>query len=150
MPTRRVLFTAAAMVAVVAMGWFRGSSGGSDYIVKRRDNICGLRDASKLSHPARVDHPRLVAATPEWKRIEKEGIDPDSARGSVLRTQAYSRVLEACLKVRDDGAYCSIWKAIRRRDGAPVADVTEQVLALLPGILEGPVPRPIEPSTSGP
>ncbi len=138
MTTRRNFLIAIAVVGVGAVSWMTEPAVGGVYVVKRSDNICGLRDASKLSHPARVDHDRLVAATPEWKRIARERIDPDSALGSVLRSQANSRILKACIKVQQRDSFCSIWKAIRRRDGKPVADATESVLGLLDSFIEPP------------
>ena len=40
------------------------------------DNICGLRDLEQLSMPAKLDFERCLAATPEMKRMKREGIRP--------------------------------------------------------------------------
>jgi len=107
------------------------SSGMSDvesaWIVDQTDNVCGLSDPRMLSRPARVDHPALLAATPEMKRIANEGIDPNSSLGVALRQQAVDRVLRAADHVRQHEGYCSVWKRIRHRDGRVIPDVTDPV-----------------------
>lgn len=104
---------------------------GRTWIVKPSDNICGLSDATQLSNPARVDYKKLLAATPEMKEIVKEGIDPQSPEGIQLRTEAADRVAKAAEKVRQSLGHCSVWKAIRHRDGRKVPDITKKVLAEL-------------------
>lgn len=99
----------------------------SAWIVDPTDNVCGLSDPRMLSRPARVDHPLLLAATPEMKRIANEGIDPNSPLGVMLRQQAVDRVLRAADHVRQRDGYCSVWKRIRHRDGRAIPDVTDPV-----------------------
>ena len=97
------------------------------YIARRADNICGLNDPRKLSRPAVVAYSVLLNATPQVKRIKREKIDPDSAQGVVLMTRARALVLEKCVGVIRKHGYCSVWKAIRRRDGKPIPDITALV-----------------------
>jgi hypothetical protein len=97
----------------------------ADWIVDRGDNICGLCAPHMLSNPARVQYPLLLAATPELRRIEAEGIDPTSPIGIALRQAGVDRVHRACELVRVQNGYCSVWKLIRHRDGRAVPDVTE-------------------------
>ena len=145
MIARRTLFALAALLSVVALGWYSMPVGGvAGYAAKRSDNVCGLRNIKQVENPARVDYPTLEDATPEWRRIRKEGIDPDSARGLALRAEADRRVLDACEKVRQDKGYDSLWRAIRRLDGGPVADVTDAVLARMRRH-EEPIPAPGAP-----
>ena len=99
----------------------------SGWIVDPTDNVCGLADPRMLSRPARVDHPFLLAATPEMKRIAQEGIDPNSPIGVMLRQRGIDRVLRSADRVREQEGYCSIWKRIRHRDGRVIPDVTEPV-----------------------
>ena len=104
---------------------------GPAWIVSKADNLCGLREASQLSDPAVVDFDQLLAATAEMKKVEREGIDPRSPEGVQLKTQATDRVREATEDVRQAQGHCSVWKAIRHKDGRTVADVTSLVLAKL-------------------
>lgn len=132
---RASYYLTVTLVAAVA-GWLFMSWSGTAYVAKRSDNVCGLREVHQLSHPARVDYPRLIAVTPEWKRIDEDRIDPESAQGQVLLARARSRVLNAADHVRRQLGHCSIWRKIRRRDGEPVPDVTENVVTRLRQVVE--------------
>lgn len=104
---------------------------GPVWIVKPEDSICGLDDPRMLSAPAKLQYDRIYRATPEVRRMEKEGIDPASATGILLRQQAQDRIYRTCEFVRERDGYCSIWKAIRHVDGRQVPDVTDKVLPIL-------------------
>ena len=99
----------------------------SDWIAKEADNICGLRDPKTLSNPAKVDFDKLMKATPEMKRIDKEGIDPKSAEGIQLRAKAVDRVTKASKAVMGERGNCSVWKKIRHKDGRTIPDITSTV-----------------------
>lgn len=103
---------------------------GKDWILKAADNICGLRDASQLTHPAVIDFEACLDATPEMMRIRDQGIDPKSAEGIQLRTAAVTRLTDACEAVRGANSHCSVWKKIRHRDGRAIPDISSQVIAL--------------------
>ena len=109
------------------------------YIVDVSDWICGLGDPRQLTHPARVEYDRLMDATPEMQELRREGIDPDSARGVILRTRAQAEVKRACTVVRQRLGHCSMWKEIRRRDGKPIPDRTLETLKEV-GRFEGAAP----------
>lgn len=106
---------------------------GTDYVVVRTDSICGLDDPRQLTRPARVDHAKLIALTPQMKLMKRERINPNSARGIHLRTEAAKLVSKACDKVRKEKRFCSVWKKIRRRDGKKIADITALVKRELEG-----------------
>ena len=91
------------------------------------DNIAGLADLKKISNPAVVDYAALLAATPEYRELEKARIDPESAKGRTLRQQAADRVTKAADLVRKEKRYCSVWKEISHKDGRKVPDVTQEV-----------------------
>lgn len=131
----RFLFFCALLAAVILGGWM-ALNNDSPYIAERSDNICGLQELYQLSHPAKVDYPSLIASTPEWKKIEREGIDPESASGSVLQARARARTLEACNIVRRAKHHCSIWRAIRRKDKKAIPDVTRPVLIVMKKLQE--------------
>ena len=100
---------------------------GTDYIVNRSDNICGLDNPRQLTRPAKIDYGALLAETSEMKLMKKEKIKADSPRGIQLRTAAAKKVSRACEKIRSDKSYCSVWKTIRRRDGKTIKDITTLV-----------------------
>ncbi len=102
-----------------------------EWVANSTDNICGLRDLGQLSNPARVDHPKLLKATPELQKLRDEKIDPHSPAGIQLREKAIDRVRAACEKVRAREGICSVWRAIRHRDGRQVSNLTEKVLGEL-------------------
>ena len=104
---------------------------GPVWIVKTGDSICGLDDPRMLSAPARLQFDRIYRSTPEVRRMEAEGIAPDSATGILLHQQALDRIYRTCEFVRNRDGYCSIWKAIRHVDGRPIPDVTDKVLPIL-------------------
>jgi hypothetical protein len=101
----------------------------SDWIAKKTDNIVGLKDVNQLSHPAKLDFDRCLAATPEMKQMKDEGIGADSPEGIRLRTAGVNRVTRATNTVRTAGGYCSVWKTIAHKDGRRVPDLTSRVIA---------------------
>jgi hypothetical protein len=102
---------------------------GRDWIVRASDNVCGLRDANQLTRPALIDFEACLAATPEMKKIESQGIDPKSAEGIQLRSAAVTRLTQAAEATRSERGHCSVWKEIRHKDGRAVDDLTSQVIA---------------------
>ena len=99
----------------------------ADWEADSDDNICGLDDLRALSDPAKVDYDALWDATPEIKKMEAEGIDPDSAEGIRLKEAATDRIQEACKDLMDEKGHCSVWKKIDHTDGRKVSDITEEV-----------------------
>lgn len=114
--------TAVSDVAVVALP-------GRDWSAKAEDNICGLRDLAQVSSPVVIDFQACLDATPEMKKIKGEKIDPKSPDGIRLTTEATNRVTQACEAVQKANGYCSVWKAIKHKDGRAVTDISSQVTA---------------------
>lgn len=104
----------------------------SDWIADSDDHICGLSSLRALSDPAKVDYSVLWDATPEIKEMKRDGIDPGSAEGIQLQQKAKRRILKACKSVQDDRSNCSVWKAIKHKDGRTISDITEKVKAKFP------------------
>ncbi|WP_145196839.1 hypothetical protein [Planctomycetes bacterium Poly30] len=100
---------------------------GTPYIVEKSDNICGLDEPRQLTNPAVVDYDSLIEATDEYRKIQKDKIDPTSSEGITLMTKARARVLKACESVRASQGHCSVWKDIKRRDKRSVDDITDEV-----------------------
>lgn len=122
-----------ATAVMPSRGWSAPSSAAETtvdaarWICERADNICGLDDARTLSNPAKVDYDALLKATPEYKKMRDERIDPNSAEGIQLRQKASERVRDACETLRADKGYCSVWKTIKNSDGRAVPDITDAV-----------------------
>jgi hypothetical protein len=106
---------------------------GSPYILEKADNICGLDDAKQLSNPVKVDYDALLEVTPQIKQMKRDKIDPNSAKGIQLRTEAEALVRDSCEKIRADKSYCSVWKKIERRDGGKITDITDKVKKQITG-----------------
>lgn len=102
--------------------------GAPQWIAEPADNLCGLADLRRVSRPAKLRYERAWRSTPEVRRLEREGIDPESPEGILLRAAAVDRVQAAAEAVREQNGYCSVWKAIRHVDGRAVDDVTEPVI----------------------
>jgi hypothetical protein len=100
----------------------------SDWIAKRANNICGLKDANQLSNPAVINFKRCLAATPEMKKMDKDRIKADSPEGIRLKNAAVNRVTKAANTVRTAGGYCSVWKTIKHKDGRRIPDLTTRVV----------------------
>lgn len=100
---------------------------GTDYVVDKTDNICGLDTPRQLTNPALVDYDALLDATPEIRQMKREKISESSARGIQLRSAAEERVRKACQKIMDQEGHCSVWKVIKRRDGRKLPDITDLV-----------------------
>lgn len=115
---------------------------GTPYKVDKADNVCGLDEPRALTNPSKVDFNDLIEATPEAEAIRRRKIDRESAEGIRLLTEARARVLNACEKVRGELGYCSVWKAITRRDGKAVADITVQVKRQIESDSAAAVPAP--------
>ena len=63
-----------------------------DWIVKAEDSVCGLSQSRQLRKPAKVRFDDLLALTPEKKKLDRERIDPNSAKGLRLMNDARNRV----------------------------------------------------------
>jgi hypothetical protein len=99
----------------------------SGWIAEKDDNICGIFDLKKISNPAKVDYDELLASTEEMKKLKQDKIDPESPKGKQLRKAAADSVTKASETVRKTRGNCSVWKAIRHRDGRVIADLTRYV-----------------------
>jgi len=97
-----------------------------------------LRKGAKVYHgsaanttaPATVKERKVRAATPEWKKIESDGIDPQSARGKQLITKMNARIRKA-IKAVADAESCDL--VTRKKDlkddrGRTVVDLTDEVV----------------------
>jgi hypothetical protein len=98
-----------------------------DWIAKSGDSICGLKEASQVSNPVIIDWQACLDATPEMKKAKSEKIDLSTPEGIKLVNEATNRVTTACETLRSANGYCSVWRAIKHKDGRAVTDISELV-----------------------
>lgn len=87
--------------------------------------------AANTTAPATVKETKVRAATPEWQKIEDEGIDPQSARGKQLITKMNSRISRAIKSVADAESRDMVTRKKDLKDdrGRAVEDLTAKVIA---------------------
>jgi hypothetical protein len=100
---------------------------GSDWVVKTENSVVGVSQARQITNPAKVDYDKLMKATPEMKKLRKEGIEESSARGQTLVTAAQSRIRRVARTVMTEKSHCSIWKKISHKKGTAVTDLTDTI-----------------------
>ncbi len=102
-------------------------TGQVEWVIQAEDSVCGVVEARQIRKPAKVDFDRLVDLTPEGKKIKKDRIDPDSAKGVRLMNRAKSRVRDASAIIMKRQGYDSVWKDISSKKGTYITDLTAYV-----------------------
>jgi hypothetical protein len=102
-------------------------------VTLKRGAVTYHGSACNTTAPATIDESRVRDATPEWQKIQGNGIDPDSAQGKQLVAQMNTRIRDA---VRSVAAAESRDLVVRKgditdRQGRAVADLTDKVVAQL-------------------
>lgn len=125
-----------------------GSGEDSDplYIADPADCIVGLDEPRRLTNPARLDYPRVLAHTPPVREMRRKNIHPSSAEGTVLRVAGERQVAEICASLMGELGHDSVWKRIARRDGVAVPDLTLLALLHLPPIEASTAAASVTPS----
>lgn len=100
-----------------------------DWVAKSGDSICGLKEPTQVSNPVVIDWQACLDATPEMKKIKSEKIDVSTPEGIKLVNEATNRVTQACETLRTANGYCSVWKAIKHKDGRAITDISDLVKA---------------------
>jgi hypothetical protein len=87
--------------------------------------------ASNTSAPATVDETKVKEATPEWKKIQAEGIDRESAHGKQLLVQMSNRIRTAVKAVAEAEGRDMVSRKddITDKRGRDVLDLTDKVVA---------------------
>ena len=85
--------------------------------------------ASNTSAPATIDEARVREATPEWKKMQAEGIDPSSAQGKQLVVKMNNRIQDAVRSVASAENRDMVTRKddITDQQGKDVADLTDKV-----------------------
>jgi len=85
--------------------------------------------ASNTSAPATIDEAKVKEATPEWKKMQAEGIDPDSAQGKQLVVRMNTRIQDALRSVAaaENRDLVTRKDDISDRQGRDIVDLTDKV-----------------------
>ena len=85
--------------------------------------------ASNTSAPATIDEAKVREATPEWKKMQAEAIDPDSAQGKQLMVRMNTRSQDAVRSVAaaENRDLVTRKDDISDRQGREVSDLTDKV-----------------------
>ena len=107
----------------------------SAQVTLKRKAVVYIGSAANTSAPATVDEKKVRASTPEWQKIERDGIDPGSARGKQLITKMNDRIRKAVKSVADDEGRDMVTRKKDLKDdrGRDVADLTDAVISELEG-----------------
>ena len=97
----------------------------------KKKAVVYIGSAANTTAPATVVAKKVRAATPEWKKIESDGIDPDSARGKQLITKMNQRIRKAVKAVADSENRDMVTRKKDMKDdrGRDVVDLTDLVIA---------------------
>ena len=103
----------------------------SAQVTLKRKAVVYIGSAANTSAPATVDEKKVRASTPEWQKIERDGIDPGSARGKQLITKMNQRIRKAVKAVADNESRDMVTRKKDMKDdrGRAVVDLTDQVVA---------------------
>ncbi|MCA8964980.1 MAG: hypothetical protein H6838_10910 [Planctomycetes bacterium] len=96
----------------------------------KRGAVVYTGSATNTSAPATIDETKVREATEEWKKMQSEGIDPDSAQGKQLLGKMKTRIREAVKSVATDESRDLV---VRKDDisddkGKEVVDLTDKVI----------------------
>ena len=122
----RLLATAAfALLASTAATWAQDAQG----IETRSGAVVLYGNTTRTTQPAQIDYKKVRAKTPEWKTIRSKGVQPGSARYSLLTSAMAKRIRDACRKVAEDsGRDCVVRKGdVKDANGLTVVDITGEV-----------------------
>ena len=89
--------------------------------------------ASNTSAPAVVNETKVKEATAEWKKIQAEGIDTDSAHGKQLLVAMNKRIREVVKAVAEAEGRDMVARKddITDKQGRAVVDLTDKVVSKL-------------------
>ncbi len=99
-------------------------------VVVKKGAVVYHGSASNTSAPATVQESKVKEATPEWKKIQAEAIDTDSAHGKQLLAQMNNRIREAVKAVAEAESRDMVTRAddITDKQGRDVVDLTDKVV----------------------
>lgn len=106
------------------------SATASAQVTLKKGAVVYTGSAANTTAPATVNEKKIRAATPEWQKIQDEGIDTTSARGKQLITRMNSRISKAVKAVADAESKDMVTRKKDMKDdrGRTVADLTRKVV----------------------
>jgi hypothetical protein len=98
-------------------------------VVVKKGAVLYCGSASNTSAPATIQESRVREATPEWKKMQAEGIDPDSAHGRQLLVQMNNRIRDAVKAIAAAESRDMVTRKddITDKQGKDVVDLTDKV-----------------------
>ena len=86
--------------------------------------------ATNTTAPATIDEGKVKEATPEWRRIQAEGIDTDSAQGKQLLVLMNNRIRTAVKAVAEAEGRDMVSRKddVTDKRGRDVVDLTDKVV----------------------
>jgi len=98
-------------------------------VVVKRGAVVYHGSASNTSAPAIIDEAKVRDATAEWKKIQAEGIDTNSAHGKQLLAQMNTRIREAVKAIAEAEGRDMVSRKddITDKQGRDVVDLTDKV-----------------------
>lgn len=102
----------------------------SAQVTLKRKAVVYVGSSANTTAPATVVETKVRAATPEWQKIEDEGIDTNSARGKQLITKMNQRIRKAVKAVADAENRDMVTRKKDMKDdrGREVVDLTDLVI----------------------
>jgi hypothetical protein len=99
-------------------------------VTVKKGAVIYVGSASNTTAPATVKESKVKEATPEWKKIQAEGIDVDSAQGKQLIVQMNNRIREAIKDVAKAEKRDMVTRKCDVTDaqGRDVVDLTDKVV----------------------
>lgn len=99
-------------------------------VTLKRGAVVYFGSAANTSAPATIDFKKVRAVTDEWKKIQDDGIDPESARGKQLIQKMNKVIREAVKDIASDENRDLV---VRKKDiaddqGRDVVDLTKKVV----------------------
>jgi len=100
-------------------------------VTVKKGAVVYVGSASNTTAPATVKESKIKEATPEWKKIQAESIDVDSAQGKQLLVQMNNRIREAIKDVAKAESRDMVTRGcdITDKQGRDVVDLTDKVVA---------------------
>ena len=86
--------------------------------------------SASTTQPATLDYGKVKKKTPEWKKIQSEGVRPGSARYQLLIADMHARLRRICKKVAPaEGCDFVVDEdGLDDANGLPVSDLTDAVI----------------------
>jgi Skp family chaperone for outer membrane proteins len=86
--------------------------------------------AAFCTRPATIDAAVVAAATPEWREMQRDGVQDGSARHALLKSRMHERIVAACKRVAQAEGCDLVVRSgdIADNRGLPVVDLTAPLL----------------------